>query len=203
MKTGTMRPGRHLLYAAVAFGLLALPAQAEWTYGLHPVLGLSAHIDLGDGNAIGLACNRREYNPMYDAFVSLRVTNGLLHEGMFLVVFDPPSGIRQFSQIERPRQTAGYTEWPGNSCETYVTEIQQSGELVTAPVIFRSFGDTDDGSFIEYEYGGATLRAFGDDGYRALPEARRISLRGSSNAIRQLIAACPSIRLDIENNCGI
>lgn len=192
-----------------AYGLLAavifvVPAQAqEWTYGKHPVLGLSAHVTLADGNAIGLACNQRDYDPMRDHFVALRVTQGLVQQNSFLVVSEPPAMIRQYSSNDSWKKGSGYTQWTGNTCEIDISTFRRSKELLTSFAQMGRFGSDGGGQYIEIDYGGRTIKASQSNGYSAIPDLRRIPLKGSSAAIQNLINACPSIQQDIADNCGM
>lgn len=177
-------------------------AQEQWRYGTHPVLGLSAHISLDDGSAVGLACNQAEFNPISDSFVALRVTDDLVFDGNFVMLFDGAGDIVT-KRGDWSRSGDGYTQWAGNTCETSIDAFRRANALVSTPARITSFSGWGEDAYVDFELETLSGRAFQQDGYADLPKRRAISLSGSSAAIGQLIAACPSMRIDIEQNCGI
>lgn len=180
----------------------AAAAQEEWQYGTHPVLGLSAHISLDDGSAVGLACNQAEFNPISDSFVALRVTDDLVFDGNFVMLFDGAGDIQtKIGDWSRPGE--GYTQWAGNTCDTSIDAFRRANALVSTPARITTFGGWGEDAYVDFEFETLSGRAFQRSGYAELPGRRAISLRGSSAAIGRLIAACPSMRIDIEQNCGI
>lgn len=177
-------------------------AQEQWQYGTHPVLGLSAHVDLEDGGAIGLACRNPVFNPIQDSFVAIRMTGDLTVDGNFVMLFDG-AGDYQTLQAEASTPGNGYSEWGGNTCMTAVDAFKRANALVTTPARIVSFGGWAEDQYVDFELKPLSGQAFQASGFAELPERRAISLRGSSAAINSLIAACPSMRIDIEQNCGI
>jgi hypothetical protein len=165
---------------------IASAQSPEWRFGVHPLWGPSAFITIG-AESVGLRClDARDIDQPVAALV---ITKGLgkaapasgrvQSEGLvsykFLGAKDWGSGL--FAS------KGAYLEMAGSTCEVHVDAFGKARELV----------------FVD---------ASSDDEIDKIPATRlkvilRVPLAGSKAAIAKLIAACPMMRKDIDNACGI
>lgn len=182
------------------------PAEpASWRYGNHPLFGLSAHID-SEGESVGLACGFRGADLMRSDSVLVRITRGLSPEstkpgrGLFVVEGTPSAGSTVFEVHPR-----GFLELKENACG--FVQAFQGGRAILFP----------EGVFVRLENRGRQGREWtltltqrgvekqirGDRDLHKLVDIRRVPLTGAAKAIRQLVNACPAIRADFRNDCGV
>ncbi|ALK10288.1 hypothetical protein [Blastochloris viridis] len=173
---------------------LAAPASAEeassgaaWRYGHHPQWGLSAFVTV-DGESIGLRCmpDRGVARPA----AALALTAGLVRPHP---AFTDAEAVERYRFLGDPamgeaviaRTAGGYFERAGTTCEVNLSAFQAARLLL-------------------YFDEGTDVTALDDDTAEAAPGVvARIPLTGAKEAIGQLVQACPAIRKDIDNECGI
>lgn len=172
---------------------------ATWSYGKHPVLGLSAHADLASGEAIGLACAYEGRSLAQTGIVALRVTPGLVDGNQMTLMFDPDGGAGTLTMTPR----SGYSEYVGDTCMTNVDDFQHAAAAVLPHGHIGSVGDKDGKTVFGFERDGKQYEIGGVADLTPFDDVRRISLKGSSKAIAQLVGACWAMRQDIEDECGV
>ena len=163
------------------------PIEAHWNYGRHPTLGLSAHIATKQG-ALGLACGD-ENQP-----VALRIENSLIAGESAVIMFDNAEDAFSFT-----KQTGEMSEQRDSTCGVALSTFRSDRSVVL--IDGNMAGASSEGTGIAAGDRTIVVRT-GREALDAMP-GKRISLKGSSAAIKQLIASCPVARRDIESNCGI
>jgi hypothetical protein len=158
----------------------------QWRYGEHPLLGLSAHVTVGQ-HSLGIRC-MPDRGPQYPA-AALMLTSDLVRKAKstqpneavarykFLGAPDWGEGFVQSSQ-------RGFYESIGSTCEVNLDAFKKARMLLF-------FDDVDVGKLDDRS------------AERSPGIIARIPLAGAAAAIRQLERACPAIRKDIANNCGV
>jgi hypothetical protein len=172
-----------------------------WTYGEHPVLGLSAHVVV-DGGAFGVACFPP--TPMVGYSTVVLSTDGLIPNiGEFsggAHVFDGPFSLGGTKRLE-PTQK-GFAEMRTDACSADIDRLRSSRELKFLDV--DSLGLRADGNETVMTVGqngrDFDIRTAGD--VAALSGTVVIPLRGSSKALSRLISNCPAIANQLAEGCG-
>ncbi|BBF93473.1 hypothetical protein [Blastochloris tepida] len=199
------RPAQLLLpLALTALMVLAAPVQAQqttqqttqatgtpetgvWTYGEHPLWGLSAYVTAG-GESVGLRClpDRGFTHPA----VALMLTPGLVRPH---ANFPPTEAIQRYRFVGDPGMGEGMiAQAPGGHFEMQGTTCDVSLDSFRAARALLFYDETADVMALD----DATAE-------RAPGLIARIPLDGAKTAIDRLVRACPAIRKDIENGCGI
>jgi hypothetical protein len=178
-------------------------SRASWTYGEHPRLGLSAHVEIGE-EAFGVACAASDYHPGNSAGASVRITPGLVatatqKRGAVMVYLQPFAVVG--GMTFKPNKL-GFVENIGIACDTGIKRMQNSKALLFLREKMLS---------IEPRDGKATLIVEGPSGPTAimspadlnpLAEAVRVPLTGAPAAIRKLVQACPALRGQMRQDCS-
>jgi hypothetical protein len=164
----------------------AVAQTPSWTYGEHPAWGLSASITIGD-ESVGLKClpNRG----LAAAAVAVNYTRGLVGRRKNAstsdaVVTTKFIGARGEGSGFLSMNPAGYYEELGNTCEVDLDSFRQ-GRLL---LLFDSTVD---------------VMKLGANAEKHPKVIARIPLHGAKAAIDKLIKACPAMRRDIANQCGV
>ncbi len=175
-------------------------ANTRWSYGRHPVLGLSAHVSIGD-EAIGFSCIEGDGGWT----LSHRMTPGLVARAtppdtFVAEVFLEPFIMGGGSKFER--HSNGFLERQSNYCASGIDHYlrSKSALLVDADDFAVSFeGRRTTGMEIEQNRQRLTLSREEDVGRIARTVA--VPLTGSSAALNQLIRSCRKLRREITDGC--
>lgn len=103
------------------------------------------------------------------------------------------------------RSNRGYSFFRGNSCSAGVEDFATQQNLLILPP-GKVMSVTAEGSSYKIDYvliDGRNYRLDGPGGMNRVPGTVSVPLTGAAQAIGKLIAACPAIKADIDNNCGI
>lgn len=175
---------------------------ATWRYGRHPLFGQSAHID-ADGESVGLACGFQGVDLMRSDAVLFRITRGLSPEstkpghGIFFVEGQPSGGSSLFETHPR-----GFLEQKENACGV-VQAFQRGKSIIFAEGTFVSLESRGKAFITTLMQRGVKKQIGGDRDLHKLVDTKRVPLTGAATAIRQLVNACPAIRADFRNDCGV
>ena len=176
---------------------------ARWTYGEHPVLGMSAHVTVGE-EAFGIACTLSDYHPGNSAGASVRMTSGLVpaatqKQGAVSVYLGPfaVGGGRTFKADKR-----GFVEYSGNACEVGLPRLRRSKALLflQEKMLPSQSGDERPALVLEGPEGPVTISQVSD--LNQLAEAVRVPLAGAPAALDKLAKACPALRRQMREECG-
>lgn len=175
---------------------------AVWRYGNHPLFGQSAYVDSG-GESVGLVCAFRGVDLMRSETVLFRITRGLLPQSTTpgrssIFVEGQVSG---GSVLFKPHPR-GFLEMKENACG-YIETIRRGKALLFAEGTFISVESRGRTSVTTLEQRGVRKEIAGDRDLHKLVDTKRVPLTGAAKAIRQLINACPAIRADFKNDCGV
>lgn len=178
---------------------------ARWTYGEHPVLGMSAHVTVSE-EAFGVACKVSDYHPGNSAGASIRMTPGLVagateKQGAVSVFLQPfaVGGGRTFKTDKR-----GFVEYSGSACEAGLPRLRRSKALLFLQE--RMLPSQEAGGS-----GPPTLVVGGPAGPVAitqvsdlnqLGEAVRVPLDGAPAALDKLARDCPALRRQMREDCN-
>ena len=175
----------------------------QWSYGQHPVLGLSAHVTVGS-DAFGLACGFGGVDLFRADTVSVRMTPGVAPSATsqygILMFYDRGGGGGNY-----PFKAAGpLVQHPQNACGL-LTQLQKSSRLliVEGRQLGLSWVSASEPTVAEIEQRGVKKRIVGEKDFHLLSDFREFPLKGSGSAIRRLINACPAIKADLRNDCGV
>lgn len=171
-----------------------------WRYSLHPVLGLAAHVQLGT-QAFGLTCGFAGRDHSRSDPVEVRLTPDLARGGEAVLAFQ--SGHIGGNPVMRSNR--GYSFFRGNSCIAGIEDFTtQQHLLILPPGKVMSVVAEGSSSRIDYTLiDGRNYRLNGPGGMNRVPGTVSVPLTGAAQAIGKLIAACPAIKADIDNDCGI
>ncbi len=169
------------VFSCIAMLCNAAAAQdARWTYGNHPLWGLSAYVTV-NGESIGLRC-LPDRGFEYPA-AALLLTPGLVrpHKN-----FKPNEAVERYRFLGDQsrgegmvtRNSAGYYERGGTTCEVNLEALQKGRAL------------------LYFGAGGNVLEMSERAAESSRDVIARFPLAGSKAAIEQLIRACPAIRTD-------
>jgi hypothetical protein len=178
---------------------------AKWTYGEHPVLGMSAWVAVGD-EAFGVACKVSDYHPGNSAGASIRMTPGLVpsateKQGAVSVYLQPfaVGGGRTFKADKR-----GFVEYSGNACEAGLPRLRRSKALLFLQERMLPSqtvaGDTPQALVVDGPAGPVAITQVSD--LNQLGEAVRVPLAGAPAALDKLAKACPALRRQMKEDCG-
>jgi hypothetical protein len=179
------------------------PSDGQWQYGHHPVLGLSAHVNVGD-DAIGLACTFTGVDLMRGDAVSIRMTPGVAASATnqfgVLMFYNRGIGGGNYAFSRK----GAYVEYHENACGI-LPALQKSSRLmvVEGKQISLSWKPTTSSAVAEIEQRGVRKTIASEQDFQQFTDFREFPLKGSGAAIRQLIDACPAIKADIRNECGV
>ena len=175
-------------------------ANARWTYGHHPVLGLSAHVDIGN-EALGFACIEGDGGWS----ISDRMTPGLIGltsqpEIYVAEVYLEPfavGGVRRYHEYPR-----GFVEMKGDYCSSRILEFRRSKSLLLLSggaygLTFNGPGDT----VLDIEEDGRRLEVRRAEDVGKIARSIAVPLTGSSAAIGKLIGSCRKLRREIAEGC--
>jgi len=179
--------------------------EARWTYGEHPVLGMSAHVTVGE-EAFGIACTLSDYHPGNSAGASVRMTSGLVpaatqKQGAVSVYLGPfaVGGGRTFKADRR-----GFVEYSGNACEVGLPRLRRSKALLfLQEKILPSQTVAEDAPqalVVDGPAGPVAITQVSD--LNQLGEAVRVPLAGAPAALDKLAKACPALRRQMREDCG-
>ena len=175
---------------------------AVWRYGNHPLFGLSAHVDV-NGESVGLACGFRGTDLMRADSVLFRITRGLSPDatkpshGIIIVEGTPYAGTSLFTVHAR-----SFLEEKENACG--VIQALQRGKAIHFPEGIMTGTEFATNKYtLTLKQRGIEKKISGDRDLHKLVDTKRIPLTGAAKAIRQLINACPAIRADFRNDCGV
>lgn len=172
---------------------------ARWSYGRHPVLGLSAHVAVGN-EAIGFACIQGGGGWT----VSYRMTPGLVPGvkrpeismvGIFLNPFEI-SGGGSFDA-----NPAGYMEQKQSYCESPIASYRKAGSALLVDGDKLGFTAGGPRVIMEIEQNGQHFTVSKEDDIKQLARSVPIPLAGSGVAINQLIGACPALHREVNAGC--
>ncbi len=175
---------------------------ASWRYGNHPLFGQSAHID-SEGESVGLACGFRGVDLMRSDAVVFRITRGLSPEstkpgrGIFFVEGQVSGGSTLFEAHPR-----GFLEVKENACGV-VQAFQRGKSIAFAEGTFISLESRGKVVVTTLTQRGIKKEIGGDRDLHKLVDTKRIPLKGAAKAIRQMVNACPAIKADFKNDCGV
>lgn len=161
-----------------------------WTYGPHPELGPSAHIDTAAGS-IGLGCGTGP------APLGLRIASGLTGKGRFTVMFSPDRDV-----VTRPAMRGDWAGQDGGACDVHVDALATAQALYILPADATAFRSDGPDLVITMNNGQrsidirSTAEAFAAFGGYVVP------LTGAHQAIGGLLAACPAARQSVAEGCG-
>jgi hypothetical protein len=178
---------------------------ARWTYGEHPVLGMSAHVTVGE-EAFGIACKVSDYHPGNSAGASIRMTPGLVpaateKQGAVSVYLQPfaVGAGRTFKADRR-----GFVEYSGNACEAGLPRLRRSKALLFLQERMLPSqtvaGDTPQALVVDGPAGPVAITQVSD--LNQLGEAVRVPLAGAPAALDKLAKACPALRRQMKEDCG-
>jgi len=159
---------------------------AQWRYGEHPLLGLSAHVSVGQ-HALGIRC-MPDRGAQYPA-AALLLSSDLVRKAK---TTQPNEAVARYKFLGAPDWAEGFVqlnrrglyESTGSTCEVNLDAFKKARMLLF-------FDDVDVGKLDDRS------------AERSPGVIARIPLAGAAAAIRQLERACPAIRKDIANNCVI
>lgn len=167
----------------------AVAQTPSWAYGEHPLWGLSASITVGH-ESVGLKClpNRGLGAPA----VAVYYTKGLVGQRKNRSAADASEpvvttkfiGAQGEGSGSLSRNPAGYYEDVGNTCEVDLDSFREGRLLLL-------FDPTVD------------VMALGGRAEKHPKVIARIPLQGAKTAINTLVKACPAMRRDIANKCGV
>lgn len=178
----------------------AAAADGVWSYGHHPKLGLSAHVNTG-GESMGLVCALKGVGLGRGDTVSFRMTPGISPNatkpaGAILFV-DGTGGVYTFES-----NPGGFVELKENACG-FAQSFQRGKSFISTV-------GTDPGGFARGKtwvttltQGGIPKEIAGEADVSKLTDVKIIPLKGSAAAIRKLINACPAMAEDFRNDCGV
>lgn len=183
------------------------PKKAErasrWTYGRHPVLGLSAHVSVGD-EAFGLACIFAPDSPTTASSAAMRMTPGIAPRAteqlgaasLWLKPFRV-GGAMTF----QARQ--GYVEYVGGACDLGVPQMRAHKALLFLREKFVSLDTTEKNQLtMTVEKDGQPVVLSSEHDLYNLDEAMRVPLAGAGDAISKLAKACPALRRQMREGCS-
>ena len=170
-------------------------AKAVWTYGRHPVLGLSAHVVVGN-EAYGLSCLPAP--PGSTAVAAARMTAGLLpgSSEQVVVVFGDSFRTAGGGVSERPGPS-GIVEKTGGYCGLMMDHMVRSRTMTLIRTSSMSLTTNE----MTIEQGGRTIRIASPRDMEAVTDAVVVPLTGAGNAIRRLMRACPGIARMMDIDC--
>lgn len=180
----------------------AAASPGRWTYGPHPVLGLTAHVTSG-GESFGLACGFSGADLTRTDAVSVRMTSNVAASATspqgIMLFYDKGVGGGSLSFENAGR----YLQRKAQACGL-LTQLQKSTRLIVVEGVQKSleFVSETNSSIATIEQNGEEKRIAGDGDLDRLTKAQEFPLAGSSAAIRRLINACPAIATDLRNDCG-
>jgi hypothetical protein len=176
--------------------------EGKWTYGRHPILGLSAHIQAGE-EAVGLACAYHGSHPAHSDTASFRITPGLSPratetEGAIIGFegLDGTGGAYTFKSNPR-----GYLEVPESSCG--IPSFQTAKALLFVKGEFVSLDARGKKNVLTIRREGKTIEFSSGADLAKLPDTIRVSLEGSRAAIARLMRACPAIKRNDSWDCPL
>jgi hypothetical protein len=176
--------------------------ETKWTYGRHPVLGLSAHIQVGS-EAVGLACAYHGSNIAYSDTVSLRITPGLLPRATepdgAIIAFEGNDSVGGAGSLKS--KPAGYLERPEDSCG--IPAFQNAKALLLVKGEFVDSEARGKQNVLIIRRDGKSMEFASNTELAKLPETIRVPLEGSKAAIARLMRACPAITRNSSWDCPL
>jgi hypothetical protein len=177
---------------------------AKWTYGEHPVLGMSAWVAVGE-EAFGVACKVSDYHPGNSAGATIRMTPGLVpaateKQGAVSVYLQPfaVGAGRTFKADRR-----GFVEYSGNACEAGLPRLRRSKALLFLQERMLPSqtvaGDTPQALVVDGPAGPVAITQVSD--LNQLGEAVRVPLAGAPAALDKLARDCPALRRQMRQDC--
>lgn len=175
------------------------PPEGQWGYGHHPILGLSAHINVGD-HALGFACI--EGDGGYS--VSHRVTRGFLpnqtaQAGVVNLFLNPfqPGGSSTFNSSD-----GDYDEQKNDYCLSGIDNYRRSQAVIFLDVEEMSLTTQGDGSIVMgVVQNGSAIDIRTENDLDQISGKLTLPLTGSSAAIRELTNQCGSLGYQISLGC--
>lgn len=180
----------------------AAPSQSgRWTYGRHPVLGLSAHVDLGD-SALGIACIAGDggYTVAHRMTPGLVLDPTLANGNGTITAFRDPfviGGSNTYSW-----NPEGFFETKGDYCTSSINPYMKSRRLVFIKGEGLQIDFIDPGYRMTVTQNGEAIVVTKEADLDKLKDTISVPLAGSTAAIRQMIRACPALQREISDGCG-
>lgn len=160
-----------------------------WSFSAHPVIGSSAHIDVGTGG-IGYSCG------VDSNTVALLIDNTLFRSDSMVVIVDDWASAftveRQAGALSRHQDAGCYVGLPEVAAGSTLYLARGKIEAINS-VGTNTFTISQDGQLIEVRAGENIVDRLG---------AVALPLRGSSRAIESLLRGCPIVRADVADYCG-
>lgn len=168
----------------------ALPAFGTWTWGVHPALGASAHVQMPQG-VFGIGCTPDGQG------IALRVTNGLF-TGPGLTVMYNNSG-RALGIPIAPGSV--WSQAAGNACQVGWSELTSASSLVLIPGLPDGVEDTAAGPQVVIAHpAGRTPVASGADAAVRL-QAIVVPLATAAGPLAQFLSSCPAVQAAVAQPC--
>lgn len=173
---------------------IAPPAPAAagpgWSFSAHSVIGSSAHIDTGAGG-VGYSCG-------FDTNrVTLMVDNRLFSSDSVVLIVDDFTAAFTVN-----REPGALSRSQDVGCFVGMREVAAGSTLFLAPGRIEAITAEGGGRYTISQNGGTVEVRPGENLADRLG-AIEIPLRGSSQAISQLLRGCPVVRADLDDNCGV
>lgn len=176
------------------------PPEGRWGYGHHPVLGLSAHINV-DGHALGFACI--EGDGGYS--VSHRATRGFLpnqaaQAGVVNLFLGP---FRAGGSSTLNSSGGDYDERKSDYCTSDIDNYRRSRAVTFIDVEEMSLTAEDDGSVVMgVVQDGRAIQIRTESDLDRISRKLTVPLTGSSAAIRQLTDQCGLLGYEMSQGCN-
>ncbi len=174
------------------------PGVESWTYGMDPELGLSAHIRTPEG-AVGLACLADGSNPATAWILGVRMSPALIGPEGAVYMFD---GRTDALGIDGAAGAA-FAEKKDTTCGVGLEAFRAAQSMVLIDGMIAAINSGASGMEISIDQGGRRTVVLDGTDAAAKLGGRRISLKGSSAAIKALLRDCPFAQYDIDTNCGL
>ena len=162
-------------------------SDGRWAFNDHAIIGKTAQLITQDG-VIGIGCGNSNQS------ARLMVENTMFEKEYITLMF-PDSGA-VFSLL---KQDGAFTEKNDSTCGISLSSFREDSSVILLNANVE--GISADG--IQMTDGTrSVLVTTGEEALQTF-SGKRLSLTGSSRAIKKVIEACAPMRMDIENDCGI
>ncbi|MGU3537492.1 hypothetical protein [Methylobacterium sp. A54F] len=171
------------------------PAAApQWRYGQHPVLGLTAHVGVGE-DAFGLACGTGGATRGFFVRMSPRLGSRPGHKPSFALYFPGGGGMGGYA----PTQEAGFLQVAEQGCG--MDKYLRGREVLILNAEFVALEWRDRRTTLTIRQDGRPVTIRSDADLARVESPTRIPLAGIGPAVRSLIRACPMLRAGIAEGC--
>jgi hypothetical protein len=170
------------------------PAAPQWRYGRHPVLGLTAHVGVGE-DAFGLACGTGGATRGFFVRMSPRLGSRPGHKPSFALYFPGGGGMGGYA----PTQEAGFLQVSEQGCA--MDRYLRGREVLILNAEFVALEWRDRRTTLTIRQDGRPVTIRSDADLARVEGPTRIPLAGIGPAVRSLIRACPMLRAGIADRC--